>query len=130
MHMISFGGQLQNVKQFECTQVVSCQMDDCHPVGWFRKTWLVIHSIGGGSMQVGTLRREGRRKEEAGCEIGSVVVVVVIMRMIRVRIMIMVTMIYADHDNHDAKHEAGCEMEAVHIFRPGRQMGSLDQADR
>ena len=45
-------------------------------------------------------------------------------------IMIMVTMIYADHDNHDAKHEAGCEMEAVHIFRPGRQMGSLDQAER
>ena len=39
MHMISFGGQLQNVKQFECTQVVSCQIDDCHPVGWFRKTW-------------------------------------------------------------------------------------------
>ena len=88
-------------------------------------------------MQVGTLRREGRRKEEAGCEIGSVGVVVVIMRMIRVRIMMMVTMIYADHDNHDVKHEAGCEMhetgcemEAVHIFRPGRQMGSLDQAER
>ena len=33
MHMISVGGQLQNVKQFECTQVVSCQIDDCHPVG-------------------------------------------------------------------------------------------------
>ena len=81
-------------------------------------------------MQVGTLRREGRRKEEAGCEIGSVEVVVVIMRMIRVRIMMMVTMIYADHDNHDVKHKAGCEMEAVHIFRPGRQMGSLDQAER
>ena len=46
------------------------------------------------------------------------------------RIMILVTMIYADHDNHDAKDEAGCEMEAVHIFRPGRQMGSLDQAER
>ena len=40
MHMISFGGQLQNVKQFECTQVVSCQIDDCHPVGGFRKTWV------------------------------------------------------------------------------------------
>ena len=63
MHMISFGGQLQNVKQFECTQVVSCQIDDCHPVGWFRKTWLVIHSSGRGSMQVGILRREG---EEGG----------------------------------------------------------------
>ena len=76
-------------------------------------------------MQVEALRREGRRKEESGCEIGSVVVVVMIMRMI----VIMATMIYADHNNHDAKHEAGCEMEAVHIFQPGRQMGSLDQAD-
>ena len=80
-------------------------------------------------MKVRALRREGRRKKESGCEIGSVVVVVVIMRMIRM-IMIMVAMIYADQDNHDAKHESGCEMEAVHIFRPGRQMGSLDQAER
>ena len=63
-------------------------------------------------MKVRALRREGRRKKESGCEIGSVVVVVVIMRMIMM-IVIMVTMIYADHVNHDAKHEVRCEMGSL-----------------